>query len=276
MPTIEASGVHLYYEERGTGVPALLIHGGGCNINSWADNPDRIAERHRAIAYDRRGFGRSRCAPSRDFGEHAADARALLDRLDARPAVLVGWSSGGTVALEIALSDPEAVAGLVLIEPPFHGQLHPTLTVLRQYPRVQLLRLRGRHEEAALTFLRTMTSSSAGGNSFDTLPQHLRDEMLADAASTTEEFIPSLRPPTGEHLRSRRVASIRCPARILVGERSDPWLRRNSRRLAKALPTARLIEIPGATHSLPVEVPEEVPRHVDEVVAETGAAASLI
>ena len=58
-------------------------------------------------------LGRSRCAPSRDFSKHAADARALLHRLDARPAILVGWSAGGTVALQIALSDPEAVVGLV-------------------------------------------------------------------------------------------------------------------------------------------------------------------
>src|SRR5665809_4565 len=158
MPTVEASGVHLYYEERGTGVPALLIHGGGCNVNSWTDNPERIAERHRAITYDRRGYGRSRCAPSRDYSEHAADARALLDRLDARPAIFVGWSAGGTIALEVALSDPQAVLGLVLIEPPFHGQLHPTLTVLRDYPRIQLMRLRGRHEDATLMLLRLLTS----------------------------------------------------------------------------------------------------------------------
>src|SRR5665809_122840 len=109
MPTVEASGVHLYYEERGTGVPALLIHGGGCNVNSWTDNPERIAERHRAITYDRRGYGRSRCAPSRGYSPHAAGAWALRDRSEARPAIVVRWSAGRTIGLGLALSDPRAV-----------------------------------------------------------------------------------------------------------------------------------------------------------------------
>jgi len=94
------SGGALYVEERGDGSPVLLIHGTCCNLRTWGDTFDRIAERYRTIAYDRRGYGRSNSGRTRDYGLHVRDAAELLDHLDARPATVVGWSSGGIVALD--------------------------------------------------------------------------------------------------------------------------------------------------------------------------------
>jgi pimeloyl-ACP methyl ester carboxylesterase len=271
MPKVDVSGSALYFEERGDGSPLLLIHGTGCNLHSWGESVDLLADGHRTIAYDRRGYGRSNQSRTRDYGVHVRDAAELLDHLGARPATVVGWSSGGIVALGLALAEPSAVSSLVLVEAPVHGLSHPTLGLLRRYPKVQVQAMLGRDREAALTFLRWVTSSSAGGNSFDTLPADVRDEMLADSATTAAEVTrPSRRPGTGEHLRRAQIESLACPIRYLVGERSNPWLRNAARRFATWQPSARMVEIPRATHSLPVEAPKDFVRHVREAALARG------
>jgi pimeloyl-ACP methyl ester carboxylesterase len=271
---LDVSGGALYFEERGEGPPVLLIHGTGGNHHGWSDSFDRLAQQHRTIAYDRRGYGRSNQSRTRDCDVNVRDAVELLDHLDARPATVVGHSSGGVVALGLALAEPSAVASLVLMEPPLHGQLHPTPGTLRAVLRAQMLALRGRDREAALVFYRWVTSSSAGGNSFDTLPEEEREDYLADAATTAAEVTrPSRHPGTGEHLRRRQIQSLTCPIRYLYGERSNPWLKNAAHRFAKWHPAAEMFEIPGATHLLPFEVPEEFVRHVSEAALEPSLVA---
>jgi non-heme chloroperoxidase len=93
--------VELYYEDHGTGQPIVLIHGYPLDGNSWErQTPMLLAEGYRVIAYDRRGFGQSSQPwTGYDYDTFAADLNALLEHLDLRDAVLVGFSMGtGEVA----------------------------------------------------------------------------------------------------------------------------------------------------------------------------------
>jgi pimeloyl-ACP methyl ester carboxylesterase len=265
MPMLDVPGGALNFEVRGEGPPVLLIHGTGGTHTTWSDSFDRLAEQHRTIAYDRRGYGRSNRSRTVDYGVHARDAAALLDHLDARPATVVGHSSGGVVALGLALAEPSAVESLVLLEPPLHLRLHPTLGTLSASLKCQKLALQGRDREAALVFFRWATSSSAGGNSFDNLSEDLREEGFAQSATVTAEVARlTRRPGTGEHLRRRQISSLTCPISFLYGELSNPALRNAARRFAKWQPAARMVEIPGATHLLHHEAPDRLVREVSE------------
>src|SRR2546425_2615030 len=93
MPTIALDGVDLYYEERGSGPPVLLIHGNGGGAPPWDDVVDGLAADHRVIVPDRRGFRRSQADFPKDIRVHADDMAALLEGLDAAPATVVGWSA---------------------------------------------------------------------------------------------------------------------------------------------------------------------------------------
>jgi pimeloyl-ACP methyl ester carboxylesterase len=267
MTAVQMHGTELYCEERGTGTPVLLIHGTGCNLHSWGEAFDVVSAEHRAIAYDRRGYGRSGRPPAKDYGQHARDAADLLKALDATPAIVVGWSSGGTVALELAIGRPSDVAALVLVEPPLFWQLRPTVSLLRLYASVHALRVRGRDRQAAELILRWVTASTAGGNSFDQIDPSLRDEMRADAATTVSEWIPSRRPGSGEHLRRRHLAALSCPIEILVGECSNPHFASSARRFVRLRPETSVEHVPGATHSLPLERPDAVRDAVKRVAA---------
>lgn len=92
-----ADGTQLYFKDWGSGTPVVLIHGWPLSADSWDDQAMAIADAgHRAIAYDRRGSGRS-SQPwnGYDYDTLSDDLAAVLEHTGARDAVLVGFSMGG-------------------------------------------------------------------------------------------------------------------------------------------------------------------------------------
>lgn len=109
------------------GAGVLLIHAGVTDRRSWRDVVERLAPRHRCVAYDARGHGETTYGPE-DGWSPVADAVAVLDAAGlARPLVVAG-SMGGRTAIDLALAHPDRVAGLVLIGPAIRGAPYPELT----------------------------------------------------------------------------------------------------------------------------------------------------
>jgi pimeloyl-ACP methyl ester carboxylesterase len=110
---------------QGDGPPIALLHAGVADRRSWAGVAEPLAALGADVfAYDRRGFGDTP-ARSQDF-RHLDDLLVVLDATtQERPAWLVGNSQGGLIALDLALSAPERVAGLVLLAPAVSGAPEP-------------------------------------------------------------------------------------------------------------------------------------------------------
>ncbi|WP_281276725.1 alpha/beta hydrolase [Geomonas terrae] len=89
--------IDLYYEDMGQGQPVVLIHGWPLSSRSWEKQvPALLKAGYRVVAYDRRGFGASgRPSTGYDYDTLAADLNVLMNALDLRDAVLVGFSMGG-------------------------------------------------------------------------------------------------------------------------------------------------------------------------------------
>jgi len=121
--------VHLY--EAGDGPPVLLLHGWPQDASSWRYVIPGLAERHRLIAPDLRGFGASG-APGRGYDgiTFGADAIALLDALEIPQAHVIGHDWGGFAAFAAAITAPDRVASMVVLNtvPPW----------VRQRPRLAL------------------------------------------------------------------------------------------------------------------------------------------
>jgi non-heme chloroperoxidase len=94
--TENGSAIEINYEDHGSGPPVVLIHGYPLNGNSWErQERELLAAGFRAISYDRRGFGRSsQPTVGYDYDTFAADLNVLLEHLDLRDVVLVGFSMG--------------------------------------------------------------------------------------------------------------------------------------------------------------------------------------
>jgi len=127
---VDVDGARLYYEQAGSGMPVVMIHGGFLDHRMWDGQFDLVAERYRAIRYDVRAHGRSH-SDSVPFADHD-DLRQLLDALEVRRAAVVGLSMGGQIAVDFALTNPDRVAGLLLVGSGLSG-FEPRSDELAQY-----------------------------------------------------------------------------------------------------------------------------------------------
>jgi pimeloyl-ACP methyl ester carboxylesterase len=112
-----------YLDGGGSGQPLVCVHGLSGSALNWMAVIPALAERHRVLALDLRGFGRTPLGP----GTRLSDNHRLLDlflrRIVGRPAVVVGNSMGGLLAVQQAAAAPETVSSLVLVDPalPWRG-----------------------------------------------------------------------------------------------------------------------------------------------------------
>jgi pimeloyl-ACP methyl ester carboxylesterase len=113
----EIDGVRIHYQETGTGIPLVLIHGFTSSTYSWKDVFGPLSKNFRVIAVDLKGFGFSG-KPDGDYSRpvQAVLVSYLLDYLKIEKAWLCGNSMGGEISLNVALHNPAHVAGLILID----------------------------------------------------------------------------------------------------------------------------------------------------------------
>ena len=118
MPTVTVRGVEFHYEEEGSGRPVVFLHGVWMSGRFFAKQLGPVGMRHRAIALDFRGHGRSEKVQSgHTIPEYAADVRAFLEALGLRDAVLVGWSMGAFVIFEyVKQFGTDGLAGTVVVD----------------------------------------------------------------------------------------------------------------------------------------------------------------
>jgi len=109
--------IQMYYEDVGKGVPVVFIHGLGSDTKEWALIIPELLKEIRCIVVDLRGHGQSD-KPSQPYTQSlfAKDVVALLDQLGISSAYFCGASMGGCVVLKAALSYPEKVRGLILVD----------------------------------------------------------------------------------------------------------------------------------------------------------------
>lgn len=125
MPYLEvgkenSSSIDLYYEDHGEGIPIVLIHGYPLNCQSFEKQlPVLLNAGLRVITYDRRGFGlSSKPTKGYDYDTFASDLKTLMDKLDLRECVLLGFSMGtGEVTRYLGTYGSERVAKVILAGP---------------------------------------------------------------------------------------------------------------------------------------------------------------
>lgn len=118
MPTIEANGIELYYEEHGDAdAPAIVFaHGGGGTHIAWFQQVPYFRKHYRCVIFDHRGFGRSTDPQGEGIPRYIDDLEALVDHLELDRFGLVAQSMGGRTGLGYAVRYPHRVAALVMCD----------------------------------------------------------------------------------------------------------------------------------------------------------------
>jgi pimeloyl-ACP methyl ester carboxylesterase len=230
----------------GQGVPVVLVH--GTAPPTWGELPAMLSSDHRVVTYVRRTFSLPH-AEATTLRDHADDLAAVLDAVGGS-ALVVGWSIGGVIALDLAQRRADLLRGLVLVEPPLHLKRHPSFRMLRAILGAQVRRKDP--PAAARRFLRWALSRADGSTDVGRL-----DPEALDAAAPA--IVAELRAGTGEKEISRRaVAAINVPCAWLVGSESTPEFGRTARRATAELPRVTLEVVDGAGHAIQLDRPDAV------------------
>ena len=247
MPIIHVNGIDLYYESHGAGDPVLLVHGLGSSTLDWEAQVAVLARHHRVITFDVRGHGRSAKPKQRySVALFAEDTAALIRALDFGPMHVVGISMGGMIAFQLAVTAPDLVRSLVIVN---SGPAMPVTTWSQRmmiWTRVAIVRLRGMRAMGTMLADRLLPK-----------PEHapLRAQFVERwAANQPRAYLSALHGLLNwtvmEHLKD-----IRCPTLILSGD-LDYTPVAVKQEYTALIPGAELVVIPDARHMMPVERPE--------------------
>ena len=253
MTTLDIEGGRLRYWDAGQGRPIVFIHGVGTSGELWQQDLAELADDARLIVYDRRGYGGSSESP-RDWGAHADDAIALIEALDAAPAVLVGYSGGAIPALDLALRRPELVDALVLLDPAFNIKRCITPGFVRTVLTARLLRMAGRPRQGAEHWMRYVASYSTGGTAFDKAPPERREILRRNAPGIFADSDSGF----GEHVDEDALRGIARPVTLVEAALSPPFLRKSCARLQQLMPQARVVTLERSGHYVGLDAREEV------------------
>jgi pimeloyl-[acyl-carrier protein] methyl ester esterase len=234
----------LYYEQHGQGPDVVLVHGWAQHGGIWTDVARALSADFRVTVPDLPGHGRSR-----DFLPRALTAEALAEevrRVLPGPAIWIGWSLGGFVALAAAQRDPQAVTKLVLVgATPKYVQSADwphamPLAVLEQFA----LNL---EQDYAATLDRFLSLQMAAGEDRGVL-RRLREELFRHGEPPTAALHEGLRLLKEEDRRAA-LPGIAVPTLVVHGERDRLAPVGAARFLAAQLPNAQLELVPGAGHA---------------------------
>ncbi len=242
--TVAVDGIRLYTEVHGAGTPSLLgIHGTPGSALTWVDAATELADHGQCIIYDRRGFGRSeRPEPfdRSDLADHVDDALGVLRTLTATPAVIIGRSTGGLIALELARRHPEAVTALVLLEPALLSA-DPEATAWADALRTTS------QESVPERASEVVVRAALGDEAWETLPDDLRTLVDEAAPAVVAEMRGRGLDLSDEPLElgDDDLAGLDQPVLLVSSEDSPDVLRRVNDRLAEGLPNAETAIVPG-------------------------------
>jgi len=263
---VDVDGVRLHYQEKGTGVPLLLLHGFTSSTYSWKDVFDPLASNFRVIAVDLKGFGFS-AKPDGDYTRRgqAVLIGHLLDQLHLDKVWLCGSSMGGEVAVNLALLEPNRVAGLILID----GSGLPVSGSGSLAPNYLLVPVIGR----VLTAF-SLTS--------DKLVREGLRKSFYDPAKITEERVAAYYLPlttrdgqraalrarvqTGAYPFEQDLHKITMPTLIIWGAEDQLIPVEAGRKFNELIPGSKLIVFENCGHLAAEEVPDRVVKEISNFV----------
>lgn len=245
-----ADGVRLHYEVTGITdrAPVLLVQGLGAEKNSWNLQRAMLAMRHRTIAFDNRGAGRSdKPLGMYSLEQMADDAIAVLDHAGIESAHIVGLSMGGAISQIIAVTHPQRVRSLTLVATACrnHQWREELLTSWADVAEREGMNALGK--EAARWMI--------GPRSFRRVLPALGWMGPLQLFNPVGAFVSQVRAilaPDNRDLQAE-LGQIACPTMVVVGNQDILTPRGDAEEIASLIPTAELVIISGGAHGLHIE-----------------------
>ncbi len=259
MPSTPTHPRLAYLTEGTAGPCVLLIMGFGMAGEAWRPQLDGLAAGHRVAAYDHLGLGGSDPAPPwPTMLTMATDATRVLDALGWPSAHVVGVSMGGMIAQELALLAPPRVRSLTLIAT-HAGGVQAALPTVRGMIRFAQANLGSPPQRLAALKALLYTPEFLASTDMERL-----DRRLADSASrrAPRETLRGHLHAVNAHRTASRLGRLRTPTLVVRPGRDILVSPRNSDRLARAIPGARVARFEDAGHGVTFQCADALNREL--------------
>ncbi|AUB41093.1 Lysophospholipase, alpha-beta hydrolase superfamily [Nostoc flagelliforme CCNUN1] len=253
---------------QGQGFPILGLHGHPGTGRSLSVFTNHLSKRYKTFAPDLRGYGKSRWNGNFTMNDHLTDLEALLDRFEIEKCLLLGWSLGGILAMELALRLPERITGLILVataakprgsHPPITWQdnLYTGVAALINYikpswqwnidtfgKRSLFRYLIQQHTSTAYNYIATAA-----------VPAYLQTSRAATRALYSEI--------QSGYNRLLDLQQIECPSLVLAGDQDRHITSSSSLETAQHLNNSQWRCYHNTAHLFPWEIPQQVLNDID-------------
>jgi 3-oxoadipate enol-lactonase len=252
-------GLELAYDEAGSGIPLLLIHGFPHNRTLWVGQLGGLPTHARCLAPDLRGFGGSTVQAPYSIDQYADDLVAFLKALGIAQAVVCGLSMGGYVAFSMLRRHRERVRALVLADTRAAAD-----TDEARANRMNLISFIEKQGIEALAA--RQLKSSVGRSTFENHPQLVETVRRMMASTPREGAVGALRAMAARVDSTEMLAAIDVPT-LVVGGAEDTFTPPDElRALAAAIPRSRVEVIERCGHVCPLERPAAFNHVVSEFI----------
>jgi pimeloyl-ACP methyl ester carboxylesterase len=242
-------GMRVRFVREGHGPPVLLLHGSGSSLDAFDGIAARLRGTCEVIRLDLPGFGLTGARPDRDYRieSYVAFLDRFLDGQSVADCTVVGNSLGGNIAWNLALTFPDRVRRLVLMNATgYPGKSLPAAIRLARNPLTRPLVRRAGSRRMVARNVR-----GAVGPAF-TVPDDLIDRvhMMMNRPGNRDAFIDFAN--TEQPDRSGGLRRLRVPTLVLRGDGID------GQHFARDIPDSKEIVLPGVGHLMPEEAPADV------------------
>jgi pimeloyl-ACP methyl ester carboxylesterase len=250
---VAASGL-IYFTERGSGPPLLLVHGLMVTGEMFAPGIEHFATRHRVIVPDLRGHGQSRrMPPPYTTAQLASDLSRLLDHLGIDSTAVLGYSQGGAIAQQLVLDHPKRCDRLVLACT-YAFNMATTREWLEGHLAPLLIRVLGMRRLANLVVSQSMLQ----------LDKERADGLAGLIADQDRMLMLTAWKETMAFDSRKRLAEIRCPTLVIAGSNDQGVPIHHATMLHDGIHGSQLVIIDGADHALIWTHTDELVRVTDE------------
>ncbi|WP_109354019.1 alpha/beta fold hydrolase [Sphingorhabdus sp. EL138] len=257
MPFLETHNAKIYYETHGHGDPPIILaHGVGGNSLAWWQQVPFLAQTHRVIIFDHRGFGRSEDPDMLGRSEFVNDLAALIDDLNLKNPILIGQSMGGIACSGYLAKNPNNVSALVMADTLLGLDIPEDIKFALQEERSRCEHL-AQNERAMDKYTRTNKPA------LSYLFSHISAFNGVNRRSLQGNFEPVSLP---------RLVAAEVPIMFIVGQGDFLFAPRFVKAVQAAMPNADYTEIPNTGHSPYFEDADSFNKTIDKFITEHDLA----
>lgn len=273
MAAIDFSQHALCFRAVGSGIPIAALHGSAATARQWAPLSAYLGDEFRIIAPDMPGYGGSPAwAADHLDSDEAGPVSSIARRVSAllrscgRPVHIVGHSAGGNIALAIALSYPDLVASLTLIEPvAFHLLASSDPADIALYREIQCLAgtiaadlANGDPQSGMARFIDFWN----GDGAWERMPAGQQDNLAAQTGQVVGDFTAAF----SQEWPIAELRSVSAPVHLVMGLRSQAVTMRITELIAESINDAALSMVADGGHMMPMTHPAEISRIIENHV----------